>query len=97
MIPLQESLPVQQFDPSDPLITPTPSAYGYPLLVRQLLVNALAVSADQEITYRGERRHTFAGLNRRIGRLANALASLGGERRSTVAVRDWGEQRYAVG
>jgi fatty-acyl-CoA synthase len=97
MIPLQESLPVQQFDPSDPLITPTPSAYGYPLLVRQLLVNALAVSADQEITYRGERRHTFAGLNRRIGRLANALASLGVQHGSTVAIMDWDSHRYLEG
>jgi Acyl-CoA synthetases (AMP-forming)/AMP-acid ligases II len=88
---------VQQFDPSDPLITPTPSAYGYPLLVRQLLVNALVVSAEQEITYRGERRHTYAGLNQRIGRLANALASLGVRRGSTVAIMDWDSHRYLEG
>ncbi|CAE6811321.1 Long-chain-fatty-acid--CoA ligase [Paraburkholderia nemoris] len=88
---------MQQFDPSDPLITPTPSAYGYPLLVRQLLVNALAVSAEQEITYRGERRHTYAGLNQRIGRLANALASLGVRRGSTVAIMDWDSHRYLEG
>ncbi|MBK3784450.1 fatty acid--CoA ligase [Paraburkholderia aspalathi] len=95
--PVQESISVQQFDPSDPLITPTPSAYGYPLLVRQLLVNALAVSAEQEITYRGERRHTYAGLNQRIGRLANALASLGVRRGSTVAIMDWDSHRYLEG
>ncbi|MFM0097775.1 fatty acid--CoA ligase [Paraburkholderia nemoris] len=88
---------MQQFDPSDPLITPTPSAYGYPLLVRQLLVNALAVSAEQEITYRGERRHTYAGLKQRIGRLANALASLGVRRGSTVAIMDWDSHRYLEG
>ncbi|MFM0188731.1 fatty acid--CoA ligase [Paraburkholderia nemoris] len=88
---------MQQFDPSDPLITPTPSAYGYPLLVRQLLVNALVVSAEQEITYRGERRHTYAGLNQRIGRLANALASLGVRRGSTVAIMDWDSHRYLEG
>ena len=88
---------MQQFDPFDPLITPTPSAYGYPLLVRQLLVNALAVSAEQEITYRGERRHTYAGLKQRIGRLANALASLGVRRGSTVAIMDWDSHRYLEG
>jgi len=88
---------VQPFDPSVPLITPTPSAYGYPLLVRQLLVNALAVSPDQQITYRGERRHTFAALNRRIGRLANALAALGVRHGSTVAIMDWDSHRYLEG
>ncbi|MFM0397610.1 fatty acid--CoA ligase [Paraburkholderia phytofirmans] len=88
---------MQQFDPSDPLITPTPSAYAYPLLVRQLLVNALAVSAEQEIVYRGERRYTFAMLNRRIGRLANALASLGVRHGSTVAIMDWDSHRYLEG
>ncbi|MFM0060917.1 fatty acid--CoA ligase [Paraburkholderia phytofirmans] len=88
---------MQQFDPSDPLITPTPSAYAYPLLVRQLLVNALAVSAEQEIVYRGERRYTFAMLNRRIGRLANALASLGVRHGSVVAIMDWDSHRYLEG
>ncbi|WP_309491455.1 fatty acid--CoA ligase [Trinickia mobilis] len=76
------------------LVTRTPSAYEYPLLVKQLLVNALAVSADQEITYRGELRYDYTCLRRRIGQLASMLSSLGVKSGTTVAVMDWDSHRY---
>ena len=38
------------------LIVPTPSAYAYPLLVKQLLTNALSLYGEQEITYRNLER-----------------------------------------
>jgi fatty-acyl-CoA synthase len=91
---VQERLFVQEIDTSDTLISPTPSAYVYPLLVKQLLVNSLSTSADQEITCRGELRYTFAQLRQRIGQLANALAGVGVRHGSTVAIMDWDSHRY---
>ncbi|MDM0000640.1 hypothetical protein QTI24_18630 [Variovorax sp. J22P240] len=41
------------------LITATPSAYTYPLLIKQLLANSLSLHGDQEITYRGDMRYSF--------------------------------------
>ena len=76
------------------LIVGAPSAYGYPLLIRQLLTNSLALYADREITYRGEVRYTYRDFRRRIGQLASALAALGVEHGSTVAVMDWDSHRY---
>ena len=60
------------------LVQSTPSAYQYPLLIKQLLLTPLAIAPEQEITYQGKLRYTYRTLNERIGRLANALAhSLG--------------------
>ncbi|WP_332673672.1 fatty acid--CoA ligase [Aromatoleum sp.] len=75
-------------------ITPTPSAYTYPLLVKQLLLNSVALHPDQQITYRGEQRFTYREFRQRIGKLASALASLGVRHGSTVAVMDWDSHRY---
>jgi len=76
------------------LIVSTPSAYAYPLLVKQLLTNSLSLYADQEITYRGELRYTYRDFRRRLGQLASALESLGVRHGSTVAVMDWDSHRY---
>ncbi|MDM0028288.1 fatty acid--CoA ligase [Variovorax saccharolyticus] len=76
------------------LVAPTPSAYTYPLLVKQLLVNALSLHGDQEISYRGEMRYSFHEFRHRIGRLASALSALGARHGTTVAVMDWDSHRY---
>src|SRR5215470_20108030 len=76
------------------LITSAPSAYAYPLLVKQLLTNSLSLYGDQEITYRGELRYTYRDFRRRIGQLASALEGLGVRHGSTVAVMDWDSHRY---
>ena len=81
-------------DTHDNLIVPTPSAYAYPLLIKQLLLNSQSLSAGQEITYRGKLRYTFADLRGRIGQLASALESLGVRHGETVAVMDWCSHRY---
>lgn len=81
-------------DTHDNLIVPTPSAYAYPLLIKQLLLNSQSLSAGQEITYRGKLRYTFADLRARIGQLASALESLGVRHGETVAVMDWCSHRY---
>ncbi len=77
-----------------PLIERTPSAYAYPLLIKQLLHTPLATAPDQEIVYRGQVRHTYRDLATRIGRLANALAGQGIAPGSTVAMMDWDSHRY---
>ncbi|MDR2000439.1 MAG: long-chain-fatty-acid--CoA ligase, partial [Zoogloeaceae bacterium] len=76
------------------IIKGTPSAYAYPLLIKQLLHTPLATAPDQEITYKGTVRYTYRTLRERIGRLASGLASLGVEPGQTVAVMDWDSHRY---
>ena len=76
------------------LIVGAPSAYAYPLLVKQLLTNSLSLHAEQEITYRGELRYNYRDFRRRIGQLASALEALGVRHGATVAVMDWDSHRY---
>jgi fatty-acyl-CoA synthase len=80
--------------PSANLIARTPSAYGYPLLVKHLLHTALATEPDQQIVYRNLKRYDYRTLRQRIGRLASALALQGVEPGDTVAVMDWDSHRY---
>jgi len=75
-------------------IEPTPSAYGYPLLIKQLLHTSLVQCPDQEIVYRDERRHDYRTMRRRVGKLAGALKSLAVQAGDTVAVMDWDSHRY---
>jgi len=72
----------------------TPSAYAYPLLIKQLLHTPLAHAPEQEIVYRGQRRITYRTMAGRIAQLANALAKLGVGHGSTVGVMDWDSHRY---
>ncbi|MBL8434620.1 MAG: fatty acid--CoA ligase [Zoogloea sp.] len=72
----------------------TPSAYAYPLLIKQLLHAARATAGDQEIIYRDRQRHSYRQFFERLPRLANALAGLGVGPGSTVAVMDWDSHRY---
>ena len=76
------------------LIEHTPSAYDYPLLIKQLLHTPLATTPDQEIVYRNLTRYTYRTLRQRIGRLATGLAALGVKPGDTVAVMDWDSHRY---
>ncbi|WP_442771383.1 fatty acid--CoA ligase [Zoogloea ramigera] len=72
----------------------TPSAYAYPMLVKQLLHSARATAGGQEIVYRDRQRHSYRQFFERLNRLANALAGLGVGPGSTVAVMDWDSHRY---
>lgn len=76
------------------LIKHTPSAYSYPLLIKQLLHTPLATAPEQEISYQGRVRYSYRVLRERIGRLAGGLAALGVEAGQTVAVMDWDSHRY---
>ncbi len=75
-------------------IVKTPSAYSYPLLIKQILHTPLIYSPDQEIVYRDKVRYTYRDLYQRINRLANALESLGVGPGDMVAVLDWDSNRY---
>ncbi|MBL8472587.1 MAG: fatty acid--CoA ligase [Rhodocyclaceae bacterium] len=76
------------------LIEKTPSAYAYPLLIKQLLHTPLAINPEQEIVYRDIKRYNYWALGQRIGQLATALAGLGVEHGDTVAIMDWDSHRY---
>ncbi|MBS1222609.1 MAG: acsM3, partial [Proteobacteria bacterium] len=59
------------------IIERTPSAYAYPLLIKNLLGNAVRQFPDQEIVYGDLKRQTYRDLGERVGRLASGLAGLG--------------------
>ncbi|VTU25649.1 Long-chain-fatty-acid--CoA ligase [Variovorax sp. SRS16] len=76
------------------LIQGAATAYGYPLLIKQLLHAPMAHARAQEIVYRDLRRHSYAEFRLRIARLASALRGLGIAHGDTVAVIDWDSHRY---
>ncbi len=76
------------------LIDRTPSAYSYPLLIKHLLRTPLVHAPKQEIVYRELKRYDYRALTERIGRLANALKSLGVKPGDTIGVMDWDSHRY---
>lgn len=75
-------------------IVQAPSAYGFPLLIKQLLITANARASKREIVYRDRLRYGYPELNRRIGRLANVLSQAGARPGATIAVMDWDSHRY---
>ncbi|MBV8967611.1 MAG: fatty acid--CoA ligase [Verrucomicrobia bacterium] len=72
----------------------TPSAYGFPLLIKDLLEFGVSRAPEQEIVYADKNRLTYREFADRVGRLASGLASLGVERGDTVAILDWDSHRY---
>lgn len=76
------------------IIPRTPSAYGFPLLIKNILGSPMIYSPDQQIVYRDQMTYTYRDLNRRIQRLANALEALGVKQGDTVAVMEWDSHRY---
>ena len=76
------------------LIPQTPSAYGFPLLIKNILRTPLIYYPDREIIYRDKMKYTYAELDQRVKRLANTLEALGVKQGDTVAVMDWDSHRY---
>lgn len=72
----------------------TPSAYAYPLLIKNIIDAPLVYAPDQEIVYRDKVRYNYRTLRSRIGQLANLLKSQGVGPGTTVAVMDWDSHRY---
>ncbi len=76
------------------LIETTPSAYSYPLLIKQLFLAPMVSNPDQEIVYRDQVTITYRKWKKRVNRLAGALVSIGVKRGDTVAVMEWDSHRY---
>lgn len=72
----------------------TPSAYAYPLLIKNLLESPLNYDPDQEIVYRDKVRYNYRTLVQRVAKLANVLRGLGVQEGDVVAVMDWDSHRY---
>src|ERR687889_2496154 len=79
------------------LIESTPSAYGYPLLIKHLLHTPLVTNPEQEIVYRDLKRYDYRTLRQRVGQLASGLEGLGVAAGDTVAGLGWGNHRYLGG
>src|ERR1700683_4299229 len=75
-------------------IAVTPSAYAYPLLIKQLLHAPLAQTARQEIVYRDVRRLTYLELRDRIGRVESGFEQIGARPGDSVGVLDWDSNRF---
>ncbi|WP_428311844.1 fatty acid--CoA ligase [Hydrocarboniphaga sp.] len=73
---------------------PAGQANAYPLLIKQLWLSPLAISANQQIVYKGTHRQTYRQTRQRIARLANVLQTIGVRAGDTVAVMDWDSHRY---
>lgn len=76
------------------LIERTPSAYSYPLLIKNLLRTPLIYSPEQEIVYRDKMRYNYLTLEKRISQLAHMLEQMGVKQGDTVAIMDWDGPRY---
>src|ERR1700751_1511185 len=72
----------------------TPSAYGFPLLIKGLLESGVTRAPEPEIVSADSTRLTYREFAERVGRLASGLASLGVELGDTVAIMDWDTNRY---
>ncbi len=76
------------------LIDPTPEAYSYPLLIKNLLLTPLRYYPGQKIIYRDQQEFTYTQFGERVAQLAHALTALGVKAGDTVAVMDWDSHRY---
>ena len=76
------------------LIQPTPSAYSFPLLIKNLLDTPLIYSPDQEIVYRDQFRYTYKDFGERVKQLADMLTRQGVKPGDTVAIMEWDSHRY---
>lgn len=76
------------------LINKTPSAFDYPLLIKNILEFPLVRNSQNEIIYKGEKRFSYNEFYKRVCRLANALSALKIKQGDTVAVMDYDSNRY---
>ena len=69
-------------------------AYGFPLIIKQLLNRAKIASTNQTISYADKVTYTYAEFFKRVNRLANVLKTIGLQAGDVVAVMDWDSHRY---
>ena len=78
----------------DNLIEKTPSAYSYPLLIKQLFQAPLVNNPEQTIVYRDLVTISYRQWKERVNRLAGALTAIGVKRGDTVAGRGGGSPPF---
>jgi len=76
------------------IITKTPAAYNYPLLIKNLLLTPLNLFPKQEIVYRDLVRYDYTTFAKRLASFANVLKNLGIQQGDTIAVMDFDSHRY---
>ncbi len=76
------------------IMSPTPSAFTHPLLIKYLLTAPLIYSPQQKILYRDQKEFTYTEFGCRVAQLAHGLGKLGVKEGDTVAVMDWDSHRY---
>jgi len=76
------------------IISPSHSAYQYPLLIKNLLSTPLAFSPQQKISYRDSFEITYEQFGKRVCQLAHGLIGTGVQPGDTIAVMDWDSHRY---
>ncbi|WP_350656329.1 fatty acid--CoA ligase [Psychrobacter sp. S1-30-MNA-CIBAN-0213] len=69
-------------------------AYGFPLIIKQLLNRAKVASTQQTISYADKVTYTYAEFFKRVNRLANVLKNMELQAGDVVAVMDWDSHRY---
>ena len=77
-----------------PPLSPSPNAYGYPLLIKHLLTKSNIASVCQEIVSGTDMRLSYADLGKRVCQLANSLKASGILEGMRVGVMDWDTHRY---
>ena len=80
------------------IITPTPSAYRFQLLISRILEQALKFNPGAEIVYRTVSRYTYKDLYKRVSKLANLLTGpLAVKPGDTVGFIDYDSHRFLEG
>ena len=80
------------------IITPTPSAYSYQLLISRILEQPLIFNSGAEIVYRNVSRYSYKDLYKRVSKLANLLTGrLAINPGETVAFIDYDSHRFLEG
>ena len=69
-------------------------AYGFPLLIKNLLSRAKVVSGNKKIHYADKTSYTYHEFFKRVNRLANVLKGLNLQKGDVIAVMDWDTHRY---
>ncbi len=75
-------------------IKKTPSAYVYPLLIKNLLTAPLQRPSDRKIVYQDKFSCSYSEFAERVARQANLLDTLGIKPGDRVGVMDWDSHRY---
>jgi fatty-acyl-CoA synthase len=76
------------------LISPIPSAYDMPLLIKTILEQPMHFEPDKEILYRDQVRMNYRLFYKRVSKLAHALRNLGIEQGDMIGVLEYDSHRF---